>query len=171
MHFYLFFCAIFSKAESTLLLILELFACLPAIIPYHLEPCRLPGAKLANCSNCFALHTLQTWSIFSRLLITDPNNATSLSLSFLARPLPNFCLSLIRSRRSSKGLNLIELNQDSEKLSGFAKRWTDAEGGVHKRLLKQLSNNSWKSCPTNLEHNEYEGGPAGQFVRRISFAS
>ena len=44
-----------SEAESTLLLILELFACLPAIIPYHLEPCRLPDAKLANCSNCFAL--------------------------------------------------------------------------------------------------------------------
>ena len=55
MHFYLFFCANFSEAESTLLLILELFACLPAIIPYHLEPCRLPGAKLANCFNCFAL--------------------------------------------------------------------------------------------------------------------
>ena len=114
MHFYLFFCAIFSEAESTLLLILELFACLPAIIPYHLEPCRLLGAKLANCSNCFGNMVY--------LLITDPNNATSFSLSFLARPLSNFCLSLIRSRRSSKGLNLIELNQDSRKLSGFAKR-------------------------------------------------
>ena len=163
-----------SEAESTLLLILELFACLPAIIPYHLEPCRLPDAKLAYCSNCFALpHFADMVYLFKAFYFNNwSKQCNNVFPFFFSKTTVKLLFEFDQVKTFVKGSQPYRTQSGFSEAEWLCKTLNWCWGWSSQTALEAIIKQQLEKLP-HQSGAQWVRGWAGraQFVRRISFAS